>query len=138
MPITKTLLERIQEKKKELDKLKPLDKLSLEKLKGEFLVEYIYNSTSIEGNTLTLNETKLVLEQGITIGGKSLREHLDVTNQKEAINYIEGFIKEKKPLKDVDVIMLHRITLKGISDYWAGRYKESEMPFNVILCSIIT
>lgn len=126
MIISERLYNRILERKKILDLIRPLNKLQLQKLKEEFLVEYIYNSTSIEGNTLTLNETKLVLEQGITIGGKSLREHLDVTNQKEAINYIEGFIKEKKPLKDVDVIMLHRITLKGISDYWAGRYKESQ------------
>jgi len=126
MPITKTILERIQEKKKELDKLRPLDKLSLEKLKGEFLIEYIYNSTSIEGNTLSLNETKLVLEEGITIGGKSLREHLDVINQKEAFSWIENWIKEKKNIREADILTLHQITLKGISEYWAGKYKTSE------------
>lgn len=126
MLISEKLYKRILERKKILDSYRPLDKLQLHKLKEEFLVEYVYNSTSIEGNTLTLNETKLVLQEGITIGGKSLREHLDVTNQKEAINYIETFIKGKKEIKEADIITLHRITLKGISDYWAGRYKTSQ------------
>lgn len=126
MLISQRLYNRISERKKALDSIRPLNKLQLQKLKEEFLVEYIYNSTSIEGNTLTLNETKLVLEEGVTIGGKSLREHLDITNQREAISYIESFIKEKKKLKEADIIMLHRFTLKGISDYWAGRYKTSQ------------
>lgn len=126
MLISEKLYKRIQEKKKVLDKLRPLDKFQLGKLKEEFLVEYIYNSTSIEGNTLSLNETKLVLEEGITIGGKSLREHLDITNQKEAFMWIENCIKEKKNLKEADILSLHQITLKGISEHWAGRYKSSE------------
>ena len=126
MLISEKLYKRILERKKTLDSYRPLNKLQLHKLKEEFLVEYVYNSTSIEGNTLSLNETKLVLQEGITIGGKSLREHLDVTNQKEAVNYIEAFIKGKKEIKEADIITLHGITLKGISDYWAGRYKTSQ------------
>lgn len=118
--------ERILEKKNMLDSHRPLNKLQLEAIKEEFLVEYVYNSTSIEGNTLSLNETKLILQEGITIGGKSLREHLDVTNQKEAIGWIEGFVKQKREVKEADIIMLHRITLKCISDYWAGKYKTSQ------------
>lgn len=124
--MSQKLYARILEKKKILDKLRPLDKLQLQKLKEEFLVGYVYNSTSIEGNTLSLNETRLILNEGITIGGKSLREHLDVTNQKEAIEWIEGFIKEKRIITESDILALHKITLKGISDYWAGRYKTSQ------------
>lgn len=126
MLISESLYKRILERKKALSLHRPLNKLQLQKLKEEFLVEYIYNSTSIEGNTLSLNETKLVLQEGITIGGKSLREHLDVTNQREAINYIEMFVKGKRAIKEADILTLHRITLKGISDYWAGRYKTSQ------------
>jgi Fic family protein len=126
MLISESLYRRILERKKALDSHTPFNKLQLHKLKEEFLIEYVYNSTSIEGNTLNLNETRLVLQEGITIGGKSLREHLDVTNQQEAINYIESFVKEKKAIKEADIITLHRITLKGISDYWAGRYKTSQ------------
>ena len=126
MIISQKLYKRILERKKTLDSFRPLNKLQLQKLKEEFLIEYVYNSTSIEGNTLTLNETKLVLKEGITIGGKSLREHLDLINQEESINWIEEFIKKKKEIKEADILILHRITLKGISDYWAGRYKTSQ------------
>ncbi|MBI4447418.1 Fic family protein [Candidatus Woesearchaeota archaeon] len=126
MTISQKLYRRILERKKVLGSLRPLDKLHIQKLKEEFLVEYVYNSTSIEGNTLSLNETRLVLNEGITIGGKSLREHLDITNQKEAIEWIENFIKGKKEIKESDILMLHQITLKGISNYWAGRYKTSQ------------
>jgi len=126
MLITNKVYKRILEKKNALRSYRPLNKLQLNKLKHEFLVDYVYNSTAIEGNTLTLNETRLVLEEGITISGKSLREHLDATNQKQAIEWIEDFIKKKKKIKEIDILMLHKITLKGISDYWAGKYKTSQ------------
>ena len=126
MLISEKIYKRIYERRKFLDSLRPLDRLQLERLKEEFFVEYIYNSTSIEGNTLSLNETKLVLEEGIAIGGKSLREHLDITNQKEALDWITTIVKEKKDIRESDILALHRITLKGISDYWAGKYKTSQ------------
>ena len=127
MLISKNLYERALEKKKRLDSLRPLNKFQLNKIKEQFNIEYVYNSTSIEGNTLSLNETKLILEEGITIGGKSMREHLDVINQKKAIEWINEFAKKKsKEISEADIIALHRITLKGISDYWAGRYKTSQ------------
>src|SRR3989344_6314291 len=110
MLISEKIYKRILERRKLLDSLRPLDKLQLERLKDEFLVEYVYNSTSIEGNTLSLNETRLVLEEGITIGGKSLREHLDVTNQKEALAWIVKLVQEKKDILESDIITLHRIT----------------------------
>jgi Fic family protein len=124
--IPEKLLKRIYEKKRKLDSFRPLDKILLKKLKDDYLIEYVYNSTSIEGNTLTLNETKLVLLEGITIGGKHLREHLDVTNQKEAFLLIEKWINKKKKLDIIDILFLHRVTLKGISDYWAGKFKTSQ------------
>lgn len=126
MPIKEKIIDRILKKKKFLDSFRPFNTLQLNKLHEDFIIEYAHNSTAIEGNTLTLNETKLILQDGITIGGKSLREHLDVTNQKEAFLWIESLIKENREIKESDILTLHRITLKGISDYWAGRYKESE------------
>ncbi len=126
MILSQRLYGRIQARKKALDFLRPLDKLQLQKLREDFLLEYVYNSTSIEGNTLTLNETRLVLRDGITIGGKTLREHLDVTNQDEAFGWIEGFTTRKREIREADILTLHRITLKSISDYWAGRYKTSQ------------
>ena len=108
MIIEKELYERILEKKKKLVSIRPLNKEQLKLIKEQMEVEYIYNSTSIEGNTLSLNETRLILEEGITISGKSLREHLDVINQKEALSWIEGFIKTKTKIRESDIIELHR------------------------------
>ncbi len=126
MLIDKDLYDRILEKKKKLVSLRPLNKEQLKLIKEQINIEYIHNSTAIEGNTLSLNETKLILEEGITISGKSLREHLDVINQKEAISWIEDFIKDKIKIKEIDIIELHRLTLKGISNHWAGRYKTTQ------------
>jgi Fic family protein len=126
MLISEKLYRRIVERKKALDALRPLDTLQLRRLREEFLVEYVYNSTSIEGNTLSMDETRLVLQEGLTIGGKSVREHLDVINQKEAMGYLEEFLHKKREIKESDILALHRLTLKGISDYWAGRYKDSQ------------
>lgn len=126
MIISEELYKRILEKKKKLASIRLLDKEQLKLIKNQMEIEYIYNSTSIEGNTLSLNETKFILEEGVTISGKSLREHLDVINQKEAISWIGDFIKNKARIKEVDIIELHRLTLKGISNYWAGKYKISQ------------
>ena len=127
MIMERELYKRLQEKKKELKLIRPLDKHQLKLIKKQIEIEYVYNSTSIEGNTLSLNETRLVLEEGITIKGKSLREHLDVTNQLEAIKFIESIVKKRKrEMSENDILELHRITLKGISDQWAGKYKTSQ------------
>ena len=126
MIIDNELYEIILKKKKKLVSLRPLNKEQLKLIRDQIEIEYVYNSTAIEGNTLSLNETRLILEEGITISGKSLREHLDVVNQKEAISWIEDFIKNKAKIKEVDIIELHRLTLKGISNYWAGKYKTSQ------------
>ena len=84
---------------KEIDLLKEnINKNGVKNIKSQqedFKINYIYNSNAIEGNTLTLKETKVVLE-GITIGGKSLREHFEVINHNEAILYVENIVREKQ------------------------------------------
>ena len=112
MLIDKDLYDRILEKKKKLVSIRSLNKEQLKLIKEQINIEYIHNSTAIEGNTLSLNETKLILEEGVTISGKSLREHLDIINQKEALSWIEDFIKNKTKIKEIDIIELHRLTLK--------------------------
>ncbi len=92
--IHEKLLSRIYEKKKQLDSIRPLPSDSLKKLR----LLHTYHSNAIEGNTLTLSETKPVLEEGLTIGGKSLREHLETTNNAKAFDFIESMIGKKKEL----------------------------------------
>lgn len=128
--IDKDLLARIEEKRKKLSALRPLDKHQLMLLKMEMQIEYAYNSTSMEGNSLTLDETRMVIQEGMTIKGKPLREHFDVINQKEAMERLEVWVKDKGDVKESDILELHKITMKGISDFWAGKYKT--MPNRVL------
>src|SRR5690625_197058 len=121
-----TMLEVINEKKAELDKLRPLPKYTLKSLREKLFLEWTYNTNAIEGNTLTLNETKVVLE-GITVGGKTLREHLEVINHRDAIRYVEEIIIEQEPLSAWQIKNIHRLVLKGINDAYAGVYREEQV-----------
>lgn len=86
------MLEIVNEKKERLDSKRPLPKYSVQSLREKLFLEWIYHSNAIEANTLTLQETKVVLE-GITVGGKTLREHLEVINHQEAIRYVEEIVQ---------------------------------------------
>jgi len=123
MPIEEKTYERILRKKNELDALRPFDEGSLHRLQETFRVELTYNSNAIEGNSLSLSETKLVLEEGITIGGKSLKEHLEATNHGKAIDFVESLVKKPK-IEEQDVLNLHAIILDRIDQENAGFYRR--------------
>ena len=125
--IHEKLLSRIIEKKKKLDSIRPLPGDSLRKLHEEMRLLHTYHSNAIEGNTLTLSETKLVLEEGITIGGKSLREHIETTNNAKAFDYIETIIgKKKKTIDHITIQKIHEIVTAGILEE-AGRYRTKNV-----------
>lgn len=113
---------RIDEKKKILDSKRPLPKETLKSLEENFKLELTYNSNAIEGNTLTLKETKVVLE-GITVGGKTMREHVEAINHKEAIDFLESLIDEDNELTEFDIKNIHQIVLKEIDNNNAGKYR---------------
>jgi len=116
--------DRILEKKRRLDGRRPLISSTVRKVQREMEVEYIFNSNAIEGNTIKLRETQLILERGLTIQGKSLREHLEVRNHPRAIKYLET--TTKRTLRDQDILTLHQMTMKGIDDE-AGRFRTTEV-----------
>jgi Fic family protein len=117
-------LDRLADKKALLDAQRPLPDFIVQKIKEGLNVEWTYNSNSIEGNTLTLNETKIVLEEGMTIGGKSLREHFEITNHHEAIEYLEGLVKPKYALTERDVLDIHELVMSKIGKDFAGRIRN--------------
>ncbi len=121
------LLKSIEGKKRELDRLRPLPKAIVDKLREQFYLEWTYNSNAIEGNTLSLQETDLVLRQGITIGNKSLREHFEVINHKEGIDSIEKVIKKKTSLSLNLIREIHGIILKNIDDEEAGVFRRTNV-----------
>lgn len=116
-------LERIATKKAILDKLRPLPRGILDQLQQDIALEWTYNSNSIEGNTLTLVETKLVLEEGITVGGKSLREHFEALNHSEAIDYLEQLVAPNYKFKERDILDVHALVLDKIQKDLAGRLR---------------
>ncbi|MFP3728457.1 Fic family protein [Priestia filamentosa] len=120
------MFEQIDRKKVKLDTLRPLPKYTLKSLREKLLLEWTYNTNAIEGNTLTINETKVVLE-GITVGGKTMREHLEVINHRDAIAYVEEIVQKGEPLTEWQIKNLHRLVLKGIDDEYAGVYRDQQV-----------
>ena len=118
-------LERILEKKTELDKLRPIPAYALKSIKESLMIEWTYNSNSIEGNTLTLQETKMVIEEGFTIKGKSLREHFEAVNHQEAIEFVENLVSDNYLLKERDILNIHELVLQKIEKDFAGRFRTS-------------
>lgn len=118
-------LERILQKKAELDKLRPIPTYALKSIKESMTIEWTYNSNSIEGNTLTLQETKMVIEEGFTIKGKSLREHFEAVNHQEAIEFIESLVSDSYILNEKDIRNVHNLVLNKIEKDFAGRFRTS-------------
>jgi len=120
--IQEELLARINEKMKQLNSMRPIPADALGKLHEEMRLVHTYHSNAIEGNTLTLQETKLVLEEGLTIGGKSLREHIEATNNAKAFDRMEELAKKKYSIDQITIQEIHEIVTRGILED-AGRYR---------------
>jgi len=117
-------LKKVDKKKSQLDKLRPLSQEQLQNLKKLYDVELTYNSNAIEGSTLTYSETKLILNEGLTIGGKKINEHLEVINHKEALDFIEEISSSQtSEIKLKDILDIHYLVLKGISTKDEGVYR---------------
>lgn len=110
-----SLLDIIDRKKIELDSRRPLTDGEIKRLMEEFTVEYTYNSNAIEGNTLTLRETDMVL-RGLTIAQKPLKDHMEAVGHKEAFEFIQGLIKEQVPLSESIIKQIHYLVLADKKD----------------------
>ena len=118
--------EQVDNLKKELDSKRPISKETLKSLKESINLEWTYNSNGIEGNTLTLRETQVVLE-GITVGGKTLTEHLEAINHEKAIMYLDDLVKDKQPITEWNIKNIHQLVLKDIDTENAGRYRKENV-----------
>jgi Fic family protein len=118
------LLEQIAAKKAELDRLRPLSAGRLGNLEHVHDLELTYTSNAIEGNTLSAAETTLVIEQGITIGGKPLKDHLEAIDHYDAIRYVRAIAREVRPLTESDIRNLHRLVVQRSHPDIAGHYAD--------------
>ncbi len=120
------MFETIDDLKKKLDQHRPLSPSIVKNLQEDLIVRWTYHSNAIEGNTLTLLETKVVLE-GITVGGKALREHFEAINHRNAIYYVEDIIQKEEPFSEWQIRNIHQLILKNIDDDNAGRYRQQNV-----------
>ena len=109
-------------KKATLDELRPLSRTSYEALAAWYDVELTYTSNAIEGNTLTRSETAIVLEKGITVNGKPLRDHMEAVGHKDALDYVRGLARRDEPIREIDIRHIHALLLGRSDPENAGRY----------------
>ena len=125
--ISKTLqsvLDEINILKLKLDQYRQYDSY---RISQALELEYTFESNRIEGNTLTLRETDLVINEGLTISGKSMREHLEAINHQEAIAYIKHLMEKKTVINEREVLSIHNLILRGIHPEDAGRYRKVQV-----------
>ena len=107
---TAKLLQEIDKKFAAISTLRPLTQGETERLRDEFLVEFTYNTNAIEGNTLTLQETAMVLE-GVTIDQKPLKDHLEAIGHRDAFKYVEELVRDKAAITEYDIKCIHSLVL---------------------------
>ncbi len=120
-------IQQVDKLKGWLDSFRPFSPIVVAELKKLYDVQLTYNSNAIEGNTLTQRETALVLESGITIGGKTLREHLEVIGHKDAIDYIETLAQPETEVGEWEIKQIHNLILQAIAPEEAGRYRQLDV-----------
>ncbi|ARN79392.1 restriction endonuclease subunit S [Nonlabens spongiae] len=118
-------LSRLEAKKERLDQLRPFPSAVVNNIRESLDIEWIHSSNSIEGNTLTLKETQMVIQDGITVSGKTLREHFEAVNHKDAIEYIEQLISPNYTLRERDVLNVHELIMDKIDKEFAGRLRNA-------------
>ena len=123
--IPKSLLQRIDQKHKVIQSKRPLSQQLVKKLREQFSLELSYNSNAIEGNKLTLKETYLVINDGMTVRGKSLKDHLEAKNHYEAIHFLYDLVEheKKQTISERLIRSLQQLIIKDIEDDEAGKYR---------------
>lgn len=124
------IIANVEQKKAQHDRLRPLSPGALKNLEHAHDLELTYTSNAIEGNTLTQIETNLVIEQGITIGGKKLKDHLEAIDHYEAIGYVRAIAGRDSVLMESDVRSLHALVMKRSDPEIAGSYATSNRYVN--------
>jgi len=120
---------RLEEKLSKLNKLRPLPKSAVQKIREKFQIEMTYNSNAIEGNSLTLKETFLVISEGVTVKGKPLKDHLEAKDHYAALEYLYDLIDKNKKhtISETLIRNLHQIIIQETDKEWAGKYRNANV-----------
>lgn len=118
--------EKLDGLKQKLDAFRPLAPEIVRSLHEDLVIRWTYNTNAIEGNTLSLKETKVALE-GITVGGKTMREHFEAINHRDAIFFVEDLVQKNEPLTLWQIKAIHQLVLKNIDDVNAGAFRKTNV-----------
>lgn len=123
------IAKRLEEKLKKLNKMRPLPKSAVQKLQDQMRIEMTYNSNAIEGNRLTLKETFLVINEGITVKGKPLKDHLEAKDHYAALQYLYDLVEKgkRRTISERLVRVLHQLIMQDTDKEWAGVYRNSNI-----------
>jgi len=124
--LKESLFIRILDKKRRLDRKSPLPKTAVAKLLSEIRLQHTFHSNAIEGNTLTLSETRLVLEEGITVSQKPLKDYIEAKTNAEAFDLVEKLAKKSRKIDHVVIQEIHEILMKGLIED-AGKYRTQNV-----------
>ena len=122
----RTIDDMLLGKKADLDRLRPLARKSLAALSSWYDIELTYSSNAIEGNTLTRSETAIVLDKGMTVNGKPLKDHLEAVGHKDALDYVRVLAGQREPIRENDVRQIHGLILGRIEPTEGGRYSDHQ------------
>lgn len=117
-------LQDNDEYKAKIDAYRPLDENILKQIKAYFKISFTYTSNAIEGNSLSLNETKIIIEDGITIGGKPVKDHLEVIGNSNAYDLLFDIASRNVPISEDIILELHNMLYSGIDELNAGKYRN--------------
>ena len=119
-------LDTINELKRRLDELRPMHVEALKNLEDWYDIELTYTSNAIEGNTLTRSETAIVIEKGITVRGKPLKDHEEAVDHFEALKFVRNLVADPRPINEADVRSIHRLVVARTQNGEAGQYSKFE------------
>lgn len=122
-----SMLASLAAKQKRLQAARPLPSEFVQSLEHKLRIELTHASNSIEGNTLTLRETQLLIDENITPGGKLLREVHETINHNEAVKLLYLIAEKRIPVSERDLLDLHALVLRNIDDAWAGPYRQTRV-----------
>ena len=117
-------LQEIDNLKAKIDSFRPLSENILKQIKAYFKISFTYTSNAIEGNTLSLSETKIIIEDGITIGGKPVKDHLEVIGQANAYDLLFNIAQNEKDITEQTILKLHHMLYNNIDEAKSGKYRD--------------
>ena len=120
----KSRLHEIDELKAKIDSFRPLSENILKQIKAYFKISFTYTSNALEGNTLSLSETKIIIEDGITIGGKPVKDHLEVIGQANAYDLLFDIAQNEKDITEQTILKLHHMLYNNIDEAKSGKYRD--------------